>query len=290
MSDPLQTGELNTKTAPETAGARAGTDAGTQTGTQANAYAKAGSAPGEFDRTIYRVARKPRLLNGKFFAAFLAGILLAILGVGAWYVSLGYSIDQLSDAARKAEKTLIKTNAKEGEPVDIADSLRESTVEKIVADQTIPAYTYNQCWNLDVSKPSGVTLADLQLVSRGAFVGIEDAFLKAEQDYGINCLFVMGIASLESANGTICFRPNNMFGFGGRGFSSKSECVDVVARALEYNYLTPGGSLYNGTRITDVNKRYAASSTWDNKVCRNMARYYSIIAPAHNARLQQLQE
>ena len=140
-----------------------------------------------------------------------------------------------------------------------------------------------------MSKPSGVTLADLQLVSRGAFVGIEDAFLKAEQDYGINCLFVMAIASLESANGTMCFKPNNMFGFGSRGFSSKSECVDVVARSLEYNYLTPGGSLYNGTRITDVNKRYAASSTWDNKVCRNMARYYAAIAPAHNAQLEMLQ-
>ena len=104
-----------------------------------------------------------------------------------------------------------------------------------------------------------------------------------------NCLFVMAIASLESANGTMCFKPNNMFGFGSRGFSSKSECVDVVARSLEYNYLTPGGSLYNGTRITDVNKRYAASSTWDNKVCRNMARYYATIAPAHNAQLEKLQ-
>ena len=119
-------------------------------------------------------------------------------------------------------------------------------------------------------------------------MGIEDAFLKAEQDYGINCLFVMAIGSLESANGTICFRPNNMFGFGGRGFSPKSECVDVVARTLEYSYLTPGGSLYNGKRITDVNKRYAASSTWDDKVCRNMAHYYAVIAPAHNARLEQL--
>ena len=50
----------------------------------------------------------------------------------------------------------------------------------------------------------------------------------------------------------------------------------------------PGASLYNGKRITDVNKRYAASSTWDNKVCGNMARYYSIIAPSHNAQLEKL--
>lgn len=240
-----------------------------------------------FDRTIYRVDRKPRLTR-KGLAVILSGILVLVLCAAGWYVYLDYSIDQMTSAAASAEKKLLKSSAAESEPVSISDELRQPVVDRIIEDQSIPNYSYDECWSLDVSKPSGVTLADLQLVSRGAFVGIEDAFLKAEQDYGINCLFVMAIASLESANGTMCFRPNNMFGFGNRGFSSKSECVDVVARTLEYSYLTPGGSLYNGTRITDVNRRYAASSTWDNKVCRNMARYYATIAPNHNAQLEKL--
>ena len=201
---------------------------------------------------------------------------------------LDYNIAKAKTSAAYAEKADAKENAGKAHPVDLASPLREETVAKVLETKSIPAYSYDQCWDMDVSKPSGVTLADLKLVSRGAFVGIEDAFLKAEEDYGVNCLFVMGIASLESANGTICYRPNNMFGFGGRSFSSKSECVDVVSRALANNYLTPGGSLYNGTRPTDVNKRYAASSTWDEKVCRNMARYYSIISPNHNAQLEKL--
>ena len=237
------------------------------------------------DRTVYHVQKKPRRFSWK---VLLIVVLILGLCAAAYQTTLQRSIDDMVSSAAKIEKKLIKQNKKQKEQVSISDALREDTVDRVVADQSIPNYSYNQCWSLDVSKPSGVSLADLKLVSRGAFVGIEDAFLKAEQDYGINCLFVMAIGSLESANGTICFRPNNMFGFGGRGFSSKSECVDVVARTLEYSYLTPGGSLYNGTRITDVNKRYAASSTWDDKVCRNMANYYSIIAPAHNARLEQL--
>ncbi|MDO5491527.1 MAG: hypothetical protein Q4F96_03895 [Bacillota bacterium] len=69
---------------------------------------------------------------------------------------------------------------------------------------------------------------------------------------------------------------------------SKSECVDVISRSLTRNYLTPGRSLYKSKRITDANKGYAASSTWDNKVCRNMTRYYSIIRPSHNAKLEKL--
>ena len=141
---------------------------------------------------------------------------------------------------------------------------------------------------MDVSKPSGVTVSDLKLVTQGNLVGLEDSFLKAEKDYGVNCLFVMAIASLESANGTMCFKPNNMFGFGSSGFSSKAECIDVVSRALAQNYLSPGGSLYSGKTISDVNKRYASSSTWDDKVARNMTNYYSVISVHHNKALDRL--
>ena len=233
----------------------------------------------------YRV--RPR--SAKSLAWIIPLVLIVAFGcVFAVRYAINYSVAQVKADVLSAEKIELKEGAKKAHPVDLASPLREKTVENVLAGESIPAYTYDDCWSLDVSKPSGVTLADLQLVSKGAFVGIEDAFLKAEQDYGVNCLFVMGIASLESANGTICYRPNNMFGFGGRSFSSKSECVDVVSRALAYNYLSPGGSLYNGTRVTDVNKRYAASSTWDEKVCRNMARYYSVIAPNHNAQLEKL--
>ena len=31
-----------------------------------------------------------------------------------------------------------------------------------------------------------------------------------------------------------------------------------------------------------------ASSTWDEKVCRNMAGYYSVIAPNHNSQLAKI--
>ena len=190
-----------------------------------------------------------------------------------------------ADAARTQQAQEVSASA---EPVDLAGELREITVDEVYEREAIPAYTYSQVWNMDMSKPSGVTVDDLKQVSRGAFVGLEEAFVKAEQDYGVNCLFVMGIASLESANGTICFKPNNMFGFGNRGFSSKAECVDVVSRSLANNYLRPGGGLYHGTRITDVNRRYAASSTWDEKVCRNVTRYYSVISQYHNVQLEKL--
>ena len=141
---------------------------------------------------------------------------------------------------------------------------------------------------MDVSKPSGVTEAELKLITKGNLKGLEGSFVKAEKDYGVNCLFVVAIASLESADGTICFKPNNMFGFGSSGFSSKAECINVVSKALAQNYLRPGGSLYCGKTISDVNKRYAASSTWDDKVAARMTSYYGTISKNRNAVLDKL--
>ncbi len=218
----------------------------------------------------------------------LITILTLALSAAMFAVGMLAGIGETKARSAAASKSLTAEISAFGKEVDLADALRVSTVNAVIEEESIPAYTNAQIRKLDVSKPSGVTKSDLKLVTQGALVGLEDAFLKAEQDYGINCLFVMAIASHESANGTICFRPNNMFGFGRSGFSSKAEGIDVVSRALARNYLSPGGSLYSGKTISDVNKRYAASTTWDDKVASKMTHYYSVISSHHNAALEKL--
>lgn len=218
----------------------------------------------------------------------LITILTLALSAAMFAVGMLAGIGETKARSVAASRSLTAEISAFGKEVDLADALRVSTVNAVIEEESIPAYTNAQIRKLDVSKPSGVTKSDLKLVTQGALVGLEDAFLKAEQDYGINCLFVMAIASHESANGTICFRPNNMFGFGRSGFSSKAEGIDVVSRALARNYLSPGGSLYSGKTISDVNKRYAASTTWDDKVASKMTHYYSVISSHHNAALEKL--
>ena len=176
------------------------------------------------------------------------------------------AVEDVREDAAEANRALTEQGASAAADVDLADSLRISTVNKVIENESIPAYSVSEVMQLDVSTPSGVTLSD----------------------YGINCLFVMAIAAHESANGTMCYMPNNMFGYGGMSFSSKAECIDVVSRGLAQRYLTPGGGLYSGKTISDVNKRYAASTSWDDKVAANMARYYSVISKHHNAALEKL--
>lgn len=213
---------------------------------------------------------------------------IAVITAASIPAAMYIKIKDIRSDAAKASKILSQQGAASAEDIDLANVLRTSTVNKVIEGESIPAYSTSQVMALDVSKPSGVTVSDLKLVTKGGLSGLEEAFYKAEQDYGINCLFVMAIAAHESANGTICFRPNNMFGFGSSGFSSKAEGIDVVSRTLANSYLSPGGSLYSGKTISSVNKRYAASTTWDDKVARNMVSYYSTISKNHNAALDKL--
>lgn len=224
------------------------------------------------------ITKKTALFSG---AVILFCILLFVIGM----LLVAKDIDNESAAL---ESRLLKEKSSAAVDIDLANALRTSTVNRVIENESIPAYSVSQIRSLDMSKPSGATLSDLKLVTRGNLKGLESAFLKAEQDYGVNCLFVMAIASLESADGTICFRPNNMFGYGNSGFSSKAEGIDVVSRALAQKYLRPGASLYSGKTISDVNKRYAASSTWDDKVASRMASYYATISKNHNAALEKL--
>ena len=186
------------------------------------------------------------------------------------------------------EEALLKSSSTYSARIDLGDTLRQSTVDEVVKSDEIKNYSISEIRKMDVSKPSGVTVADLKLVTRGNFVGLEEVFWQVEQDYGINCLFVMAIGANESAFGTVCFRKNNMFGFGRKSYATKAENIDVVARTLATKYLTPGASLYHGKTIDGVHKSYAASPVWDDHVAKHMSNFYSKISANHNAAIEKL--
>ena len=200
-----------------------------------------------------------------------------ILSVALFALGLYLLVDKVDHAAAKADKEVMQEKSSAASDVDLANALRTSAANRVIADETIPAYSESQVRSMDVSKPSGVTEAELKLITKGNLKGLESSFIKAEKDYGVNCLFVIAIASLESA-----------VGFGSSGFSSKAEGINVVSKALAQNYLRPGGSLYCGKTISDVNKRYAASSTWDDKVAARMTSYYGTISKNRSAVLEKL--
>lgn len=200
-----------------------------------------------------------------------------------------YAAKVFAQQVEAAEAAHVAAMYKESEEVNIPNALRSYTAKRLTKQETIPAYSISQIYELDLRNPSGVTAADLKLVTSAGLVGLEEAFVNAEEKYGVNCVFLMSIASLESAKGTMMFRSNNMFGYGNTGFSSKAEGINVVASDLSSRYLNPGGSLYGGSpTVKGVNKRYAANPQWYAKVAKYMQEYYAVISKRHNEALEKI--
>jgi len=211
-----------------------------------------------------------------------------ILSVVLLLAALWLGAQKLSFDSRQAAAAIAEEKNATAQEVDLANHLRERTVDKVIAQEEIPAYSYAQVQAMDMSVPSGVSVEDLKLVTRHKLVGTEETLYQLEQDYDLNCLFLLAIASHESAYGTAQFRPNNVCGYGGKGFSSVNECLETVGRALANSYLSPSGAYYKGSTIAAVNRTYAADGSWNAKVARKVAYFYQVISENHNAQLEKL--
>lgn len=126
----------------------------------------------------------------------------------------------------------------------------------------------------NITEPSGVTAEQLNsaLVETG-LANLGQAYLNAEQNYGVNALVLASIHVHESGwgNSSLARNNNNLGGIkNGRGgwssFSSKADCIDYSAQLLGEDYLTPEGRYYNGTTLTGVNVRYCETKDWASKV------------------------
>ena len=128
-----------------------------------------------------------------------------------------------------------------------------------------------------LNQPSGLTADIINKVLDGTSLeGLGDAYIKAEKETGVSALFLLGVSVHESKWGNSKFarERNNIFGFKSYDsdpnktawFSSKEECILVVAKYLSENYLVADGKYYNGTTLQAVNKRYASDKSWYLKV------------------------
>ena len=162
----------------------------------------------------------------------------------------------------------------------------------------------NLSFNMDLSKPSGLSLEQFRKVLKynsndvnNIFTSNADYFYYAEQEYGLNGVFLAAIAIHESGWGTsnIAISKNNLFGYmaydgnsfsSSKNFSSYSEGIDLLARVLVKYYLNPAGTeiyggeiaegkYYNGSTLASVNKKYASDSSWSNKVYEIMEDLYN---------------
>ena len=158
--------------------------------------------------------------------------------------------------------------------------------------------------NMDLTKPSGLTLEDYKKVLSGnsadknkIIENCAESFYNAEQKYNVNGIFLASMAIHESAWGTskIAKDKKNLFGFGAydrspyesaNSFDDYSKGIETVAKYLAKNYLNKKntkiyddekatGTYYNGPTIAGVNTKYCTDKDWATKIYKYMDMLYS---------------
>lgn len=134
----------------------------------------------------------------------------------------------------------------------------------------------------NVSALSHITVDDAkQMLSGTALYDDAKAYVKAEEKYHVNAVFLMAIAAHESAWGTSrrAREDNNLTGYGvtsdhakGINKATKEAGLLATAETLHERYLTPGGSYYEGTSAAAVNKHYCVGGEWAAAVVNNAYR------------------
>lgn len=110
----------------------------------------------------------------------------------------------------------------------------------------------------------------------GVLKGKGNAFCKAQEKYGVNALFLIGIAKHESGNGTskIARERCNVAGMKGKHgwmrFSSVEECIDKMAKNIKENYIDQ-----NKRTVSQINRKYAKDTSWSSKILRFMKEIYA---------------
>lgn len=115
-----------------------------------------------------------------------------------------------------------------------------------------------------------------KMLSNTALNGLGGALVQAEKEHGVNGLYMMGLACLESGYGTSSFarNRNNLVGWGAydsnpnkaKYFNSKDECILYVAEKLKSNYLTEGGAYFEGYSPKAIDVHYCTDKEHANKI------------------------
>lgn len=130
---------------------------------------------------------------------------------------------------------------------------------------------------------SNATAYELNTVLEGtALEGLGDDFIKAEERYHVNAIFLTALAIHESGWGNssnIARYKDNIFGYNAQDtnptakattFNSKEESIRFVAGRLSMSYLDEAGRYFKGYTLKAVNHYYSTPEDWKDKVANTM--------------------
>lgn len=153
-----------------------------------------------------------------------------------------------------------------------------SNIEQVKdIQESVEAKNYSLTVDTDLRIPSNATSEDINKMLEGTkLYGLGDALVEAEKTYGVNALYMMGLAALESGYGTSRFaiERNNLYGWNAvdsnpdkaKFFDSKEQATLFVASRLKQNYLSENGRYFEGYSARAVDVHYCTDKAHADKI------------------------
>jgi putative cell wall-binding protein len=166
------------------------------------------------------------------------------------------------------------------------DGTEEKPVGKFDYRVEIPYLLFN----LNIPAPEEVTAKKLKKLikeqnSSTPLKDISGAFIEAQNTWGVNAIYLVAHAALESGWGksAIAQDKNNLFGFRAYDdnpyqhaaeFECMEDCILYVSGYIKKQYLVDGGKYFHGSDLAGMNVRYASDPMWAVKIARIIERLY----------------
>lgn len=144
--------------------------------------------------------------------------------------------------------------------------------------------------NMNLTKRTGLSKEDFKKVIKNVkqdtskfFYNNADIIYDLCEKYQINEIFFCGLISAESGWNIAGNhrRTHNYISLMSKGkliqYSSTKEGLEVAAKKLHQNYLTPGGKFYGGKTLSGVQKKFCPSDTWVNLVYGRMSQIMTAV-------------
>lgn len=194
------------------------------------------------------------------------------------------NISKYSFIKKHSEEESVEELLEETTKIDVEPEMEILDVEPVEEDIVMMTINYD----FDILTPCGYSLEELQYcVSSPSHKNMSpyvDVFLEAEQEYGVNALYLMCTMGLESGWFKHETGKNNMAGWtsstspsGWRDFESIEECIYHVASVLSTSYKEKVG-----TRLEDVCYRYCPTEGYVDKIIQIMKERQYVIETYEN--------
>lgn len=205
--------------------------------------------------------------KGNFFKNIKKGVVLIVGGFFILEIALNSTQfrEHKENVYASLKEQYIQTN-NSNQAIQAIETVESTSAKNLYLDV-----------DMDLRTPSNVTAEEINKMLEGtALYGLGEAFVKAEKEYNVNALYMMGLACVESAWGTSNFavNRNNLYGWNAvdsnpnkaTSFKSKEDATLYVAKKLQQNYLTQDGAYFEGYSARSIDVHYCTDKQHADKI------------------------